>query len=102
MYPKRALLSTALWLVASRGLQTPFTDQTSTTYSATEVKVPVVLGVMSQCPDAILCEAVFNRALEHVADIIDLSLTFIGRCVSIYILIDYTMYQLWGKCCALS
>ncbi|KAJ3003011.1 hypothetical protein NUW54_g5532 [Trametes sanguinea] len=43
-----------------------------------DVKVPVVLGVMSRCPDAILCETVFDRVLERVSDKIDLSLTFIG------------------------
>ncbi|KAI0080899.1 hypothetical protein K474DRAFT_1657417 [Panus rudis PR-1116 ss-1] len=43
------------------------------------VKVPVVLGVMSQCPDAILCESVFDEVLKHTSDKIDLSLTFIGK-----------------------
>jgi hypothetical protein len=42
-------------------------------------KVPVILGVMSQCPDALYCEAVFDRVLEHVGDIVDLQLSFIGR-----------------------
>ena len=42
-------------------------------------KVPVILGVMSQCPDALYCEEVFDRVLEHVGDIIDLQLSFIGR-----------------------
>lgn len=45
----------------------------------TNVKVPVVLGVMSRCPDAILCESVFDQVLKEVADKVDLSLTFIGR-----------------------
>lgn len=42
-------------------------------------RVPVILGVMSQCPDALYCEAVFDRVLEHVGDIVDLQLSFIGR-----------------------
>ena len=42
------------------------------------VKVPVILGVMSACPDAILCESVFDRVVERVSDKIDLQLTFIG------------------------
>jgi hypothetical protein len=46
---------------------------------ARKVKVPVILGVMSQCPDALYCEAVFDRVLENVGDIIDLQLSFIGR-----------------------
>ncbi|KAK7695986.1 hypothetical protein QCA50_000626 [Cerrena zonata] len=43
------------------------------------VKVPVVLGVMSQCPDAIVCEAVFDDVVARTLDKIDLSLTFIGK-----------------------
>lgn len=45
----------------------------------TNVKVPVTLGVMSRCPDAILCESVFDEVVKHTIDKIDLSLTFIGR-----------------------
>lgn len=44
-----------------------------------DVKVPVVLGVMSACPDALLCESVFDRVLKRVGNKIDLSLTFIGQ-----------------------
>ncbi|KAI0832295.1 hypothetical protein BC628DRAFT_1310066 [Trametes gibbosa] len=43
-----------------------------------DVRVPVVLGVMSRCPDAVLCETVFDHVLERVEDKIDLSLTFVG------------------------
>ena len=43
-----------------------------------DVKVPVTLGVMSRCPDALLCETVFDKALLKVVDKIDLSLSFIG------------------------
>lgn len=49
------------------------------TGSFDDVKVPVVLGVMSRCPDAVLCETVFDHVLERVVDKIDLSLTFIGK-----------------------
>ncbi|KAI9001439.1 hypothetical protein BD414DRAFT_474639 [Trametes punicea] len=54
--------------------------QTSDAYtsSLSDAKVPVVLGVMSRCPDAMLCETVFDHVLERVADKVDLSLTFIG------------------------
>lgn len=44
-----------------------------------DVKVPVVLGVMSRCPDAVLCESVFDYVLKDVLDKVNLSLTFIGR-----------------------
>ena len=43
-----------------------------------DVKVPVVLGVMSQCPDALICEATFDKVLSQVGDKVDLSLSFIG------------------------
>ena len=44
-----------------------------------DVKVPVVLGVMSRCPDAMLCEAVFNRVLERVGSKVNISLTFVAK-----------------------
>ncbi|KAG1755701.1 hypothetical protein EDB19DRAFT_1625282 [Suillus lakei] len=43
------------------------------------VKVPVVLGVMSRCPDAILCESVFNRVLQRAGEKVDISLLFIAK-----------------------
>ncbi|KZV61008.1 hypothetical protein PENSPDRAFT_659203 [Peniophora sp. CONT] len=45
----------------------------------TDVKVPVTLGVMSRCPDALLCESVFNQVLAKVESKIDLALTYVGR-----------------------
>ncbi|KAI0322439.1 hypothetical protein OF83DRAFT_731405 [Amylostereum chailletii] len=44
-----------------------------------DVKVPVTLGVMSRCPDALLCEAVFDQVLKKVADKIDYELTYIAE-----------------------
>ncbi|KDQ15337.1 hypothetical protein BOTBODRAFT_158124 [Botryobasidium botryosum FD-172 SS1] len=43
------------------------------------VKVPVILGVMSRCPDAILCEGVFDQVLDAVGDKVDISLSFLGK-----------------------
>ena len=43
-----------------------------------EVKVPVTLGVMSRCPDALLCETIFDRVLARVSPKVNLSLSFIG------------------------
>ncbi|KAH9900000.1 hypothetical protein C8Q73DRAFT_681632 [Cubamyces lactineus] len=58
----------------------PLAVQSDNAYEGSfgDVKVPVVLGVMSRCPDAILCETVFDHVLEKVSDKVDLSLTFIG------------------------
>lgn len=44
-----------------------------------DVKVPVVLGVMSRCPDAMLCESVWDRVLQRVGDKVDISLSFIAK-----------------------
>jgi hypothetical protein len=45
------------------------------------ISVPIQLGVMSRCPDAILCETVFDQVLNRVAPKVELSLVFIARCV---------------------
>ena len=50
------------------------------------VRVPVLLGVMSRCPDALLCESVFDGVLKHTWDIVDISLSFIGKCVLLRVL----------------
>lgn len=47
---------------------------------ADEVRVPVTLGVMSRCPDALFCEGVIDDVLGAVGDLADVALTFIGTC----------------------
>ncbi|KAG0709625.1 hypothetical protein DFH29DRAFT_792799 [Suillus ampliporus] len=66
------LISVAMALSPSLMVQDHF-------QTAISVKVPVVLGVMSRCPDAILCESVFDRVLQRVGDKVDISLSFIAR-----------------------
>jgi len=44
-----------------------------------DVKVPVTLGVMSRCPDALVCETVFDDVLKQVGDKVNISLSFIGK-----------------------
>jgi hypothetical protein len=46
-----------------------------------DVKVELMLGVMSQCPDAILCESVMDNVLKRVADKVHLSLSFLASWV---------------------
>ncbi|KAF8592171.1 hypothetical protein K439DRAFT_1610579 [Ramaria rubella] len=41
-------------------------------------RVPILLGVMSRCPDALLCESVFDGALKQTWGIVDVALSFIG------------------------
>jgi len=44
------------------------------------VKVPVTLGVMSRCPDAIFCENVFDTVLSLVGEAtVDVDLAFIAK-----------------------
>lgn len=76
------LLINAAWILSSwaflphvRGLLS--SDQQ--VFETMNKKVPVILGVMSQCPDAIYCESVFDKVLKEVGDIVDLQLSFIGR-----------------------
>lgn len=49
--------------------------------SSHAVKVPVQLGVMSRCPDALLCENAFNQVLKKVSDKMDLSLVYVAKYV---------------------
>lgn len=44
-----------------------------------DIKVPVQLGVMSRCPDALLCENTFNHVLKKVSERVDLSLIYIAK-----------------------
>lgn len=81
----RCLLSLLGLVGAAMALAAPLTiqDQFHTTFSD-DVKVPVVLGVMSRCPDAILCESVFNRVLQRAGGKMDISLSFIAKYVHGY------------------
>ncbi|KAH8105958.1 hypothetical protein BXZ70DRAFT_917558 [Cristinia sonorae] len=73
-----ALAAPYLFSTTAYGAILPQPPSQHTLSLAPTVKVPVVLGVMSQCPDAILCESVFNDVIQEAGDKIDLSLTFIG------------------------
>lgn len=44
-----------------------------------DIKVPVQLGVMSRCPDALLCENTFNQVLQKVSGRVDLSLIYVAK-----------------------
>ena len=44
-----------------------------------DIKVPIQLGVMSRCSDALLCESKFNEVLSRVIDKVDLSLIYIAK-----------------------
>ncbi|KAJ3563848.1 hypothetical protein NP233_g8676 [Leucocoprinus birnbaumii] len=75
----------AVEALASATPRNVLNDQTSNPhYLAADVKVPVQLGVMSRCPDALLCETVFNSVLEQVWDKVDLSTVYVAKYDGIY------------------
>jgi len=41
-------------------------------------RVPVTLGVMSRCPDALLCETLFDNVIPRVVEKIDLSFAYVA------------------------
>lgn len=68
--------------VSTHAVVSPLKVQDNSQITLSEdVKVPVVLGVMSRCPDAMLCEAVWDRVLQRVGDKVDISLSFIAEYV---------------------
>ncbi|KAJ3522343.1 hypothetical protein NMY22_g11928 [Coprinellus aureogranulatus] len=77
--------STKLLLLSALGasaIQPPYIQvQNKSTYTPGlgDVKVPVQLGVMSACPDALLCESLFNDVLASAEGKVAGSLT--GACV---------------------
>lgn len=71
--------SLAILLGAVQAVRPPLVVQDPTSLTYGDKKVPVTLGVMSRCPDALLCESVFDHVLKKVGDKVDLSLTFIGK-----------------------
>jgi hypothetical protein len=62
------------------------TDNTLEHFNFDDVKVPVVLGVMSRCPDALICESVFSDVLKEVGDKVNVSLSFIAKFVYLSVL----------------
>jgi hypothetical protein len=64
----------SLCLVASSA--TPAAVQQS--WSISTRRVPVTLGVMSRCPDALLCETLFDKVIPRVAEKIDIALAYVA------------------------
>lgn len=75
-----AFLVTAVLVVSVQGTYVPTNNaQSPMDVTFDEVKVPVTLGVMSACPDALACEAVFDHVLKNVGPKVDLGLTFVAK-----------------------
>lgn len=78
------ILSLALLLFfpsAVLAIRTPgfFSQHSAQDLVLGDIKVPVELGVMSQCPDALLCENVFNEVLHKVPDKLVISLRYVAQ-----------------------
>ncbi|XP_006460090.1 hypothetical protein AGABI2DRAFT_191859 [Agaricus bisporus var. bisporus H97] len=71
-------LLTLLFVLVSASPHVPLVDQTASDRTF-DTRVPVQLGVMSKCPDALLCESTFNEVLGKVGDKMDLSLVYVAK-----------------------
>ena len=99
LIPVIVALTLLLFLLASnhppttwKHLRNPIVEADSVEYTleqfnVNDVKVPVVLGVMSRCPDALLCEGVFDEVLKEVGDKVNISFTFIAKFVCPFLFI---------------
>ena len=74
-----AVIAAGVALTQGFALQGPDAQMPMAGEPPADTKVPVLLGVMSACPDALMCESVFDHVLQRVGDKVDLSLTFIGK-----------------------
>lgn len=75
----RFLATLVLPALALGASQVILSDQTNTNEQVADVKVPVQLGVMSKCPDALFCESVFDVVRGEVKEKIDLSFVYIAK-----------------------
>lgn len=75
MFPTIALSALALYLATVFATRQVAQQSWST---ADALRVPVMLGVMSRCPDALLCETLFDKVIPRVAEKIDLSLAYVA------------------------
>ncbi|KAJ7228637.1 hypothetical protein GGX14DRAFT_614082 [Mycena pura] len=65
------LVLTAVVLVDGLSAQSAFRSDV--------VPVPVQLGVMSRCPDALVCESIFDQVLKQVGSKINLTLIYVAN-----------------------
>jgi len=75
-----AIISTlSLSLVIASATPTDVQQQSWTAPTTSDVRVPVTLGVMSRCPDALKCEALFDTIIPRVCEKINLSLAYVAK-----------------------
>ncbi|KAH9965871.1 hypothetical protein BC827DRAFT_1180510 [Russula dissimulans] len=75
-----AIISTlSLALVIASATPTDVQQQSWSAPTTNDVRVPVTLGVMSRCPDALKCEALFDSIIPRVREKINLSLAYVAK-----------------------
>jgi hypothetical protein len=79
MLSKSVVATLSLCLVAVYASARPVQQS----WSSNSLRVPVTLGVMSRCPDALLCETLFDSVIPRVAEKIDISLAYVATYVPI-------------------
>ncbi len=77
MLSKSVVSALSLCLVAA------YARPVQQSWSSTSRRVPVTLGVMSRCPDALLCETLFDNVIPRVAEKIDLSFAYVATYVPV-------------------
>jgi len=74
MLPKVFVTTLSICLVGAYASARPVQQS----WSSNSLRVPVTLGVMSRCPDALLCETLFDSVIPRVAKKIDLALAYVA------------------------
>ncbi|KAF8505830.1 hypothetical protein F5888DRAFT_1791801 [Russula emetica] len=74
MLSKSVVTTLSLCLVAVYSSARPVQHS----WSSNLLRVPVTLGVMSRCPDALLCETLFDSVIPRVTEKIELSLAYVA------------------------
>lgn len=77
MLSKGVFTTLSICLVAAYASARPVQQS----WSSNSLRVPVTLGVMSRCPDALLCETLFDSVIPRVAEKIDLALAYVATYV---------------------
>lgn len=77
--PRSMMFSKGIASLLILSLVAAYATPNQQSWSASTLRVPVILGVMSRCPDALLCETLFDNVIPRVAEKINLSLAYIAK-----------------------
>jgi hypothetical protein len=71
----------SLSLAIAAATPTDLQQESWSSPTTNDIRVPVTLGVMSRCPDALQCETLFDNVIPRVAEKINLSLAYVAKYV---------------------